>query len=341
MSDVMNKDDIAEYALLWTREQEELLKDWCDIANCFRWLHEQSSFKYRRINNKIALPVIVLSTLTGTANFGMKSLVPESSQQIASAIVGAVNIFCGVLTTVQTYFKYAELTEGHASASKFWSKFQRNLNIELAIEPAKRRHPNEFLKYCIDEYNKLKESSPIIPKDIALEFKNKFKKTQNIFKPDIYDHLGGTLTYLDYVSRNTRSPRKESNISELQSIRIDSETRSEFKPRDSMINHLPVKQLAKNFLGEEMNKVINKSVKDREYNLDTFRVIEKGTLNNKEAMETELKTIRPDIRGLINKLEGKIKSESISESLKSKDEEETIDLTETVSNINIDSVKNI
>jgi hypothetical protein len=298
----MNKDDNPEVGLLWTREQEELLKDWCDIANCFRWLHEQASFKYRKINNRIALPVIVLSTLTGTANFGMKSLVPESAQQLASAFVGGVNIFCGILTTIQTYFRYAELTEGHSSASKMWSKFQRLINIELAIEPSKRRHPNDFLKFCIDEYDKLKELSPTIPKDIASEFRVKFKKTSNVFKPDIYDHLGQTLTYLDYVSRNknrneARNDIAITDIDELQSIRIDSDEDTRLhKPR----YHQHVKEISKNVIGNQITSVINKSIRDRKYSMD----VERPSKDPKADLENELKALRPNIKGLINRLNG-------------------------------------
>jgi hypothetical protein len=317
MSDVMNKEDTPENATLWTREQEELLKDWCDIANCFRWMHEESSLKYRKLNNKIALPVIVLSTLTGTANFAMKSFVPESSQQYALAVVGAINIFCGVLTTVQTYFKYAELTEGHMSASKMWSKFQRTVGIELAIDRTKRRHPNQFLKYCIDEYNKLKETSPAIPKSIAMEFKTKFKHVKNVYKPDVYDNIGNTLTYLDYMNRNEQlvSP------TELQTIHIDSDVGSMLKSRPSMFNHPPVKELARNFVGEQINHDIRKSLNDADY-------IHKATLNHKEEINKELRSLKPNIKGLIHKIQNTTG-------------ESTIDLTTNSHNIDINLIKNI
>ncbi len=316
----MNKEDSPENATLWTREQEELLKDWCDIANCFRWMHEESSFKYRKINNKIALPVIVLSTLTGTANFAMKSFVPDNYQQFALAVVGAINIFCGVLTTVQTYFKYAELTEGHNTAAKMWSKFQRTVGIELAIDRTKRRHPNEFLKYCIDEYNKLKETSPLIPKSIAMEFKTKFKNVKNIYKPDIYDNLGNTLTYLDYINRNEHvvSPV------ELHSIRVDSDIGTMIKSRPSMFDHPPVKDLAKNFIGDQINREVRKSIIKGEYDV---KHTEKET-NHREAIANELKNIKPNIKGLINKIQNT-------------PGETTIDLTSTCHNIDINLIKQI
>ena len=283
MSDVMNKEDSPENALLWTREQEELLKDWCDISNCFRWLHEQASFKNREINNRIALPVIVLSTLTGTANFAMKSLVSEPYQIYASAAIGAINIFCGILTTIQTYFKYAENTEAHSSASKLWSKLHRVIQIELAIEPAKRKHPNEFLKYCIDEYNKLVETSPSIPAEIAEDFKNKFKKVNDVFKPDIYDKLTSTQTYINYLSRANSN---KNNINVLNSIHTDQDVLSEVK-----IN-VAERRYSEPILPKS-NIVINK--------------IEKGNLveriDSKDMIKKELEQIRPNIKNLINQLE--------------------------------------
>ena len=325
----MNQEDELENQVLWTKEQEELLKDWCDIANCFRWMHEQSSFKYKRINNQIALPVIVLSTLTGTANFGMNSLIPQSAQKFASAIVGGINIFCGVLTTVQTYFKYAETSEAHGTASKLWSKLQRIIGIELAIERAKRKRPNEFLKYCIEEYNKLKETSPVIPSDIAHQFRIRFKRVHTVYKPDVYEHLGATLTYTDYLSRNANGGgggdnsriRRASAVStatatatatahhRLSSITEDDENESvpmeEIIPRPT----IPVKELAKKFsgVGEEINRRIlltrqsNNNINNNNNNTTAtnFNPINISSSNEEEEEEAT----KPKIKSLADKLE--------------------------------------
>ena len=328
MSDIMNQEDELENQVLWTKEQEELLKDWCDIANCFRWMHEQSSFKYKRINNQIALPVIVLSTLTGTANFGMNSLIPQSAQKFASAIVGGINIFCGVLTTVQTYFKYAENSEAHGTASKMWSKLQRIIGIELAIERAKRKRPNEFLKFCIEEYNKLKETSPVIPSDIAHQFRIRFKRVHTVYKPDVYEHLGATLTYTDYLSRNAngggggRSKRASAvSTGSERNHRLSSITEDE---NESVLLEeippptIPVKELAKKFsnVGEEINRRIllsrnnnntatNFNPNNNNNNNNNNDDGEEDNINkqNKMALDIELQQLKPNIRGLVDKLE--------------------------------------
>jgi hypothetical protein len=236
MSDIITKSDSPMTGLLWTREEEELLKDWALVANSFRWLHERAAIKFKKLNNIISLPVIIISTLTGTANFGLSTLVPTVDQTWAQIAIGGANILCGVLTTIQNYFKYAENTEAHQNAAKNWSRFHRVISIELALEPNKRKVPNKFLKYCIEEYNNLREHSPIVPKDIADQFKNIFKK-KNILLPDIYDNITNAITYSDYLTKNSlnrnvlqsiitrsNSATSTNKLKELENIHIDSES---------------------------------------------------------------------------------------------------------------------
>lgn len=344
MSDIMNKEDSPETALLWTREQEELLKDWCDIANCFRWIHEQASFKNRDLNNKIALPVIILSTLTGTANFALDSLVAEQYKVYASAAIGCVNIFCGILTTVQTYFKYAENTEAHSTASKLWGKFQRVIQIELAIDPAKRKHPNDFLKYCIDEYNKLTETSPSVPVDIAEEFKNKFNNVENVFKPDIYDRLTGTQTYINYLTRASSKQDPLVHKNELQSIHID---------QDGSIDEKTNIVVDRRFSYPQLKPKLNTMVPNRLKTTDDIELgninIDKITTSAKDQVQKELEMIKPNIKKLISRIEtmkspytqGVDSPLNISESVDEPKENESKEINSNLTKDIINNVKNL
>ena len=70
----MNKEPKKDKALeKWTPEQEELLAEWAEKASGYRWLHSRSEKLYRKRNYIFTIPVIILSTLTGTANFAMDS----------------------------------------------------------------------------------------------------------------------------------------------------------------------------------------------------------------------------------------------------------------------------
>ncbi len=91
----------------WTGEQESLLAEWAEKAACYRWLHSRAEKYYRFRNYLFTIPVIVLSTLTGTANFAMDSFVPDDSKKVAMGIVGGVNIFA-VFFLLYKLFRYAD-----------------------------------------------------------------------------------------------------------------------------------------------------------------------------------------------------------------------------------------
>ena len=95
-----------------------------------------------------SLPVIILSTLTGVANFAQSSF-PVDARPTVSVVVGSLNIIAGLITTIAQFLKVAEKMEGHRAASVAYSKFSRNISVELSL-PVKerlvdgtyRRHPS-------------------------------------------------------------------------------------------------------------------------------------------------------------------------------------------------------
>lgn len=172
----------------WTSEQEHLLAEWAEKAACYRWLHNQSEKYYRIRNYAFTIPVIILSTLTGTANFAMDSFVPEERKKMAMGIVGGVNIFAGILSTLQNFLRYAELMESHRSISVSWSKFARNISVELALDTKRRKHAGDFLKICRAEFDRLIEQAPSVDNSIIKEFNTRFKDA-DIIRPEICNGL--------------------------------------------------------------------------------------------------------------------------------------------------------
>lgn len=165
----------------WTKEQEELLASWSERAAGYRWLHSRSEKLYRCRNYTFTIPVIILSTLTGTANFAMDSFVPESHKQMAMACVGGVNIFAGILSTLQNFLRYAELMESHRVCEVSWSKLSRDIAVELTLEPKMRKPAFDFLNVCRAEYDRLIEQSPPIDDDIIKKYKGEFNELDEDF----------------------------------------------------------------------------------------------------------------------------------------------------------------
>ena len=69
---------------------------------CFRWLHSRAHALYSKLNYNYTIPVIVISTLTGTANFA-QDRVPIEYQGYFVMIVGGFNILAGIITTIQQF----------------------------------------------------------------------------------------------------------------------------------------------------------------------------------------------------------------------------------------------
>lgn len=188
----------------WTKEQEDLMAEWSDKAGCYRWLHDRCEKKYSAKNMSLTIPVIILSTLTGTANFALGSFIPPEENQLKNYVqagIGAVSIFAGILTTLGNFLRYAQGSEANRVAGISWGKFQRQIAVELAIHPNERIDSMDFLKICRAELDRLIEQSPPIPDDIILEFEKEFKDLPDIKRPEICHGLEHTKVFRDDRAR--------------------------------------------------------------------------------------------------------------------------------------------
>ena len=177
----------------WTKEQERLMAEWSDIALCYRWLHDRSEKHFHSKTIWINLPVIILSTLGGTASFGVQSIFStDSSKQLASFVIGGISLTAGLLTTIGNYLRYAQLEESNRVASIAWGKFQRLIAVEIALHPNERIDSLDFLKICRADLDRLIEQSPPIPTECIQMFELQFGHIKDLKKPDICGALEHT-----------------------------------------------------------------------------------------------------------------------------------------------------
>jgi len=180
----------------WSKEQERLMSEWSDIASCYRWIHDKSDKHFHNKSLWINLPVIILTTLGGTASFGVQSIFTDNTaKQYASFAIGSISLFAGVLTTIGNYLRYAQLEESHRVASIAWGKFQRLIAIELALHPLERMDSLDFLKICRADLDRLIEQSPPIPEDAIHLFEKRFSGIDKLRKPDICGSLEHTHVF--------------------------------------------------------------------------------------------------------------------------------------------------
>ena len=209
--EVNKTEDIVE--LEWTTDHEDILVEWADKAMCYRWLHSRAHAMYSRLNYVYTIPVIIISTLTGTANFA-QTRVPLSYQGYFGMIVGFFNILAGIITTIQQFLKITQLNEAHRVSGIAWDKFYRNIKIEIARHPDERQNVNQLIKMSKEEFDRLIETCPDIPDQIIDEFKTVFTGNfdyNEIVKPELCGQMVSTERYRNQWS-TTENIAKKNNL---------------------------------------------------------------------------------------------------------------------------------
>jgi hypothetical protein len=214
--------DNVQQNIPWTEAHENILVEWADKALCYRWLHSKAHQQYTASNTWFTIPVIIMSTVTGTANFAQDKF-PESIRGYATMGIGAVNIFAGILTTISQFLKISELNEAHRVSGISWDKFYRNIKVELAKSPDERIPVLQMLKISKEEFDRLMETSPAISDSITNLFQETFtdgnqlgdipeeqlSRKQKLFaalkKPEICDELVSCKQFVFKVSAKDKA----------------------------------------------------------------------------------------------------------------------------------------
>lgn len=266
-----NKDD--KIKVHWSEGNENMLVEWADVAQCYKWLNAKSHADLSYKHAWFTIPAITLSTISGTASFAQSSL-PENIQTFAPAVIGTINIFIGILTTIQQYLKISELNEAHRVSSISWDKFARNIRIELSKAPYERMDAGPFIKICRQEFDRLMETSPMIPQKIIDEFKRKFRYNEKfpetkffkeLRKPDICDVIVSAERYrYGYIPPEQRDiipdPDVEDARASERALNLFRGRDEEIQEKERNLHKQELEMQEKKRVKEEKQKTFQKTV---------------------------------------------------------------------------------
>lgn len=222
---------------IWHKQQEAILKRWSEIGSSYRYMHDRAFSKYSKQNFRFALPVIIISTITGTANFAQGSF-PSSWQSYVPLGIGFLNLSAGLITTIAQFLRVSELLEGHRAAAIAYSKFSRNISVELSLPREDRSTGGtEFVNSSRNELDRLIEQSPNIPIEIIKEFGEKFKDT-SFMKPEILN-ITDVEVYVD--DKKEKAKRKLQEIRQAEAIRSEL-LQTEMVRRKSILHEIMAEQ---------------------------------------------------------------------------------------------------
>lgn len=180
-------------SIKWTTTVEEYLRDIGEKAFSYGILHRQAEACFSRRTQWIDLPVIVLSTVSGTLSIGSSNLFAEDDKR-ASQFIGLLSLFVSVLSTVGSYFGWAQRTQAHRISALTYLKLSRFIQVELSLPRDERMQPGDLLKVTRDIYERQQETSPLIPNHLLSKFKKKFKN-YDVAKPSETNGLERIVIY--------------------------------------------------------------------------------------------------------------------------------------------------
>tara|TARA_X000000368_G_scaffold400505_1_gene372438 strand:+ start:324 stop:1499 length:1176 start_codon:yes stop_codon:yes gene_type:complete len=293
----------------WHEQQEKILKKWSEIGSSYRFMHDKAYLYFEKQNFRFALPVIVLSTVTGTANFAQGSF-PTSWAVYVPLFIGFLNLTAGLLTTVAQFLRVSELLEGHRSASISYSKFSRNISVELSLPPDERsKNGREFIASSRVELDRLIEQSPNIPLHIVKYFGKSFSGASFI-KPDILE-ITDVEIFKDSEKKKMLEDKRVMEIKDMENKRV-------MEMKQFELDLLKKKQEHENNLIARIRKDEAKVREEFEHKMKLKLDEARKNLKNKRKIKAiekkknlSIHTISDSMTNLIKKLETSDKTGSI------------------------------
>jgi hypothetical protein len=195
----------------WCPKQESLLNSWAERAAGYRWLHNHARLHYKKQNDYLSYPSIVIASITGVGGFavlnpsGNEDVAPETKSKIiiVQYIFAFLNVIGGILTSISKFSQSLTLSESHSAMCVQYSKYYRNIQMELSLDTGDRTCVVDFVKKCREEYDRLLDDAPDIPAISIQAFNIEFPDRIN--KPDVCNGL--SIIVSDETSSQLASKR--------------------------------------------------------------------------------------------------------------------------------------
>ncbi|MFB9361432.1 SLATT domain-containing protein [Actinoplanes nipponensis] len=121
---------------------EDLLRVWLRRAREGQHMHHEAGKYFRRAHYTIAIPVVVITTVLGTATF---ATITSKLSATTKIWFGALTLLAAALAALQLHLRYLERAEKHKSIGANYGKIRRDIETLLALTRTTRGDAKEAI----------------------------------------------------------------------------------------------------------------------------------------------------------------------------------------------------
>jgi hypothetical protein len=155
---------------------------------------------YSHRKTYVELPAIVCSAVLAFLNAASTNIFGDP--RISSVALGVGSLVVSLMQSVNAYFSWARLAEGHRIGALHYSKVYRWVQIQMGLPRDERMPPAQLLRTLTEQYNRLAETSPTLPSDSISSFRSRFgdKKYESVARPEGTNGLEKIIVFREELS---------------------------------------------------------------------------------------------------------------------------------------------
>lgn len=153
----------------WDESIEDLYDSWYRRVAAAEHGHRVMADRMRRRHLLLGIPVVIFTTLVGTSAFAAISKAQGDSIQNVGFdpdkvlfLVGTISVLAAILSSLQTFLRYATRAEGHRIAALRYETLRRDMATTLALPRDARGAPDRSLDSVRNRMDRYAKESPTI-----------------------------------------------------------------------------------------------------------------------------------------------------------------------------------
>jgi hypothetical protein len=181
-SDILHKMNLMVFSNGWNDKNEQIVISIGENAASYKWMHEQCANEYTLIDSIVSILTIIL--ITGLS--AEITLLNNGTELWIITLKQIIIYLVNVLTIVQNFLRYQELSQRHTSAANDFAELYHNIQQQMCMYRRDRLQAIMYVSECLRKYDSFILKNPDINPRVIKEFKKTFK---DVSLPDIIDKI--------------------------------------------------------------------------------------------------------------------------------------------------------